>query len=447
MSAGLLSQLDRYYAWVDDAQDPIDPAEVASLIVEPAHPIAISAPIGQRRGWNLAAVVAAGVLVLAGAAALLSTTARSAPPAATPLRIASPAELTWVRVPDAGATLGRPSEQSMFDVVEWDSQLVAVGSDGSDAAVWVSSDGVEWSKVPHDESVFDGQGASMAMASVTVAGPGLVAVGASEGPGAYSRAVVWTSEDGVSWSRVPHDPLVFGTSSAYMADVTVGGPGLVAVGRHGNNAAVWTSADGSEWSRLPHDEAVFGGRFYRSMSRVAPGGPGLVAVGGRRFIDSFLPAVWTSRDGITWSQVADNGDLFDGCRGGMSAVAAKDTNLFAIGIGSNCESTNWAVWSASDGVKWFRRSEGPVLGRGNAQWMNDLAAGSYGLIAVGGELVGDRSSPAVWTSLDGITWARVQHDDQTFDTGEIHRLIETSHGFIAVGQSDSDAAVWIGAER
>ena len=87
---------------------------------------------------------------------------------------------------------------------------------------------------------------------------------------------MWTSSDGVNWSRVPYDEAVFG--GAVMFSVTDGGTGLVAVGQtdpndevrwvdtdEGNlapvtvrqadpNPAVWTSGDGITWSRVPHNE-------------------------------------------------------------------------------------------------------------------------------------------------------------------------------------------------
>ena len=45
-----------------------------------------------------------------------------------------------------------------------------------------------------------------------------------------------------------------------MWSVTAAGPRLVAAGTAGDHsAAVWTSVDGITWSRGPHDEAVFGG--------------------------------------------------------------------------------------------------------------------------------------------------------------------------------------------
>ena len=62
-----------------------------------------------------------------------------------------------------------------------------------------------------------------------------------------------------------------------MSSVTVGGPGLVAVGWDTMGAAVWTSVDGITWSRVPHDEAVFGARPdlpALEMRSITAGGPG-----------------------------------------------------------------------------------------------------------------------------------------------------------------------------
>jgi hypothetical protein len=155
--------------------------------------------------------------------------------------------------------------------------------------VWTSVDGITWSRVPHDEAVFGGVD-EQSMFSVTVGGPGLVAVG-WDGSDEDFDAAVWTSVDGITWSRVPHNEAVFGGASTQKIQaVTVTGSGLVAVGRDGpgsdsnppappNHAAVWTSVDGIIWSRVPHDEAVFGGGAGYSMGSVTVGGPGLVATG------------------------------------------------------------------------------------------------------------------------------------------------------------------------
>ena len=96
---------------------------------------------------------------------------------------------------------------------------------------------------------------------------------------------------------VADDETVFGGDSKQgMSSVVAVGPGLVAVGydRLGGqeDAAVWTSPDGLFWSRVPHDETVFGGHDWQWMNSVVAGGPGLVAVGTENLGGELDAAVW-----------------------------------------------------------------------------------------------------------------------------------------------------------
>src|SRR5262245_36453049 len=77
------------------------------------------------------------------------------------------------------------------------------------------------------------------------------------------------------------DPTTTGSSAPHVTSMTVGGPGLVAVGWEITNgqpdAVVWTSVDGTTWSRV--QDEVLGGPGNQVMFDVTAGGPGLVAVG------------------------------------------------------------------------------------------------------------------------------------------------------------------------
>jgi hypothetical protein len=199
------------------------------------------------------------------------------------------------------------------------------------------------------------------MLSVTTGGPGLVAVGTdgysyrgddyqlTEIPDELAAdAAVWTSPDGFTWSRVPHDEAIFGgLGEQRMESVTAGGPGLVAVGSvsgvlvgsYAFDAAVWTSPDGFTWSRVPHDEAIFAnsrgkyGNHEEQMLSVAAGGPGLVAVGFDSIDDcGWDSAVWTSPDGFTWSRVPDERDCnVPGPYDRMLSVTFGPSGLVAVG--------------------------------------------------------------------------------------------------------------------
>ena len=301
MTHDLLTQLAEYGGHTREAREPVTSSDVRERTerLRPVQPVS-----DRRQGWIVAVATAAAVLVLVGGTALLFRVTSSNSLVATTPPTDSFSSLTWSRVLHDEAAFDEAFDESMFSVTVGGPGLVAVGSGGGQAAVWTSVDGITWSRVPLDEAVFG----RAEMHSVTVGGPGLVAVGlAYQG----SAAAVWTSVDGISWSRVPHDESVFGESvfgRVEMSSVTVGGPGLVAVGFDGavqgvrGNAVVWTSPDGISWSRVPHDAAIFGGGWV-SMNSVTVGGPGLVAVGSDWMGDDKdgRATVWTSVDGISWS--------------------------------------------------------------------------------------------------------------------------------------------------
>jgi len=337
----------------------------------------------------------------------------------------SPDGLTWTRVPHNVVTFGGDGGQQMFAVTAGGPGLVAVGRDGAvadregHAAVWTSPDGFTWSRVPHDEAIFGGEG-EQRMVSVTVGGPGLVAVGfdrpAEVGEG---DAAVWTSPDGFTWTRVPHNEAVFGGESRQMMlSVTTGGPGLVAVGTDGDyggrplgepegdesavDAAVWTSPDGFTWSRVTHDESIFGGPGAQRMASVTAGGPGLVAVGSvtgdltdlhplqRHHFDA---AVWTSPDGFTWSRVPHDDAVFSSSNESipsdaeevMLSVTAGGPGLVAVVL-DGVDDCGWdsAVWTSPDGFTWSRVPDARIC-NGPYDRMLSVTVGPFGLVAVGEE--------------------------------------------------------------
>jgi len=383
----------------------------------------------------------------------------------------SSATLTWSRVPHDEAVFGGEGDQVMMNgVTAGGPGLVAVGSDsqlGGSAAVWTSPNGITWYRVPHDEAVFGGDG-SQVMNAVTAGGPGLVAVGYS-GPEGESDAAVWTSPDGDTWSRVPHDEAVFGGKGpVIMNSVTVGGPGLVAVGSAGPMtpqeavAAVWTSQDGVIWSRVPHDEAVFGGRGNLFMNSAAAGGPGLVAVGGTHNWQTGDPApVWTSSDGITWSRVADDETVFPGAGPeGVSSVTAGGPGLVAVGQGDSPTGDEdvAVVWTSPDGITWSRVShDEAVFGGEGDQIMNSVTVSEPGLLVAVGTVMGPESIHSIaWTSPDGISWSRVSGDEDAFGEGEvINSVTMGGPGLVAVGYawvpgfepSFPVAAAWVAASE
>ncbi|MBT8164150.1 MAG: hypothetical protein HKO82_12560 [Acidimicrobiia bacterium] len=371
-------------------------------------------------------------------------------------------DLTWSLVPFDEAAFGGQGDDAILDVTTGGPGLVAVGTANEDAAVWTSPDGTTWTRVPHDPGVF-GRAGTQVIEGVTAGGPGFVAVGFSfddpEFPGLM--AAIWTSPDGVTWTAVPRDETAFDVGSSWMHDVTAGGPGLVAVGSDRLGAAVWTSPDGINWTRVPHDEATFGvqGESRIEINSVTVGGPGLVAVGfagpsptwiNGEFIEPpaeswHNAAVWTSPDGLTWNRVPHDEAVLGGVGNQiMNSVVAGGPGLVAVGLDepdavSAMGGIRAAVWTSTDGLSWTRIiHDAAVFGgvAGDERSMDAVANYRGGLVAVGG---------SVWTSSDGISWDR--HVDEPALFGDlldptINGVTAGGPGLVAVGSDEVDSTQW-----
>ena len=383
----------RAVAWnlVDGDAAPVEPVSGPSLAWQrvPASP-ALGGPGEQR----LEAVTAFGDELLA-----LGSSSR---PEAPELDVdgavwRSPDGLEWERVEVSG--LGGAGDQRVLDVVPAGPGLLAVGSDGGSAAVWTSPDGTSWTRAAPDEAVFGGPGDQVAAAVVAGADGSVVAVGTDGGSG-DGDAAAWRSIDGASsWVRIPPGGDLGGPGDQGMADVTVAGPLLVAVGRGGAGAAAWTSLDGSAWARVDLGE----GR----AEAVVPGGPGVVAVGSVTGEGGALDGrAWRSEDGRSWAPVP----IEDG------SLGAADQELLDVVVAEPTEGE-------------------PVVG------------------AVGRTNLGPGDDGAAWASADGTAWVRTPHDEDVYGGDQGQRMVALAslgEVVVAVGFSGSspaalDAAVWVTA--
>lgn len=413
MSIDLERDLRTFVSYLQSVTEPEgDPwAHVDSIEIS-AH--ATPQPAFARRGVWVAAAAALLALVTLGLTALLSSHQPEPADTLTPSTLGRSGSSSWSTLPSTEGGLGDGVFRSVAD---GERGLVAVGGPG----VWTSSDGIEWMRVPSDQ--FGGE----SVTSVVAGGPGWVAVG--EG--------AWTSVDGISWTRV------YDADGLEIRSVVVGGPGLVAVGE---GSSVWTSVDGIAWSRSPHDSASFGGASDGDLhlAHVAVGGPGLVAVGADWSGPDADAAVWTSEDGHSWTRVPHEETVFGGSGNQLlTGVVAGGPGLVAVGS-DRSESQRAAVWTSVDGLAWTRvpLDESGSLDGGQ---MNSVVVTNSGLVAVGwvGWVGGTNSEAAVWTSVDGIVWSRLSHNEQ-MGNGVIWDVVRTERGLIAVGESGTNGAVWIG---
>jgi hypothetical protein len=273
--------------------------------------------------------------------------------------------------------------------------LVATGRT-NDLKARFSVDGLTWT-VRSNAFAFVGAGSDdITVTAVVGTDAGWLAVGRQD-PGGCSvncgtqplRAIVWTSADGLHWTRVG-DQASF--AHAAMTSVTRGGPGYIAVGHIGNHGAVWTSTDGQTWSRVPdatvfHTPAGIDQSYPAVMTDVAAAGGTIVAVGNVYSQDVGGTALaWWSTDGRTWSRAIGHRFL----DGQTNSVAAIPGGFRVAGGGVHCNPG--LGWSSSDGREWRCVTDPAFVGFAPYA----IAASPNLMVVVGFGGPGDETGGAIW---------------------------------------------------
>ncbi len=305
---------------------------------------------------------------------------------------------SWSRVPDAPDFHVGPVQGTAIAVAP-DGAFVAVVSSidsGRAPEVFRSTDGTGWTpsgSLP--------QGSYAGVSAIVACGGSMVAVGAdwagtnsgkSTGTNPAPRAAVWTSTDGVTWRRVPDQPAFaagefdrvaagpagflavgrdydmpawspdgtnwtrvdVGTPNALVRGVAATNDGFVAVGGIETAAVAWTSRDGRHWIRATFDGAS---QLDARLLSVAGQGQRLVALGAVPARgDESVPdgwtglAVWASADrGATWTKTVSGlaaPSIYPPSVPKLYALSGGFVALGSLGPGGA------SVWSSRDGAAW-----------------------------------------------------------------------------------------------
>ena len=320
----------------------------------------------------------------------------------------------WTRTPASDATyIGVHFATTgpaigMFDVAAGEPGIVAIGYAARpdlQATVWFSPNGTSWERIPlglEPPATSPSGLLGARVSAVTWDGGQFVLVGEDRsgwnGDGATlaaakARAAAWTSPDGRTWTRVPHNPVfevggftdtMEDPSSGGMADVIAGPDGLIATGSVCNaklvvgcQPAVWTSLDGTSWERMKGVPALSG-----SLRAIAASGTGYVAVG--------VGTVLTSRDGRTWVQqpVEPPNDF--------QTVTWIGDRFFATVLGGR-----ETVWTSEDGSAWIPAvvDGGPTTDAKDASAKWHFAATPKVAVWIG--MPTEAANPAAWVSVVG----------------------------------------------
>jgi hypothetical protein len=258
---------------------------------------------------------------------------------------------------------------------------------GGAPVIWRSDDGAEWvqTSLPIPETASRQPPVLVEVEHLAAHDDRLVALGSISALD-NSTAVAWQSSDGEGWVETNAPPVNFVT------DVTSGPGGLVVTGRgYGQGTGgVWLSADaGLTWLETTPSQQVAASAIVGTRDHYVLAGADLGSDGRAR------PAIWTSRDGRTWSpaEVANE----DG-EGVVWAVTVDGSGRW-VGVGML--GTAAATWRSSDGASWELTSELAAAG-------DQPHAGTLRLTGVEeGFLIVDVNGTA-WSSHDGAVWVGVE---------------------------------------
>jgi len=225
----------------------------------------------------------------------------------------------WEHLPQTTDIIGA----SFTDVTTWNNTLVAWGSaadENASTTVWTSSDALTW-KPTTDLAGLD------PVDAVTVGGPGLVALGSNyiESIDDFELAAA-TSTDGVHFTAASAASI----TGAMVTDATAGSNGIAGVGWASSEEVASSglavfSPDGQTWTQGSTTDNSFD---TATLIDVHPTASGYVVVGSTTTdeLDYDLGRVWGSADGQSWRSLGDLGGPFN--LYGASALAPSGLYVF-----------------------------------------------------------------------------------------------------------------------
>jgi hypothetical protein len=311
-------------------------------------------------------------------------------------------------------SLSIPNSVVLQSLTFGNSRFLATGSvhDSSGnfiaGTITASPDGATWTQ---SDLVTTNAG----LATIIFANNRFVAVGGQDLHGSRTGSI-FTSEDGITW--ISRDP---GTTNVVFYGVTYGNGRLIVVGGD-TNAAIVSSADGMSWTSwhwTPNANALNPPFF----NVVAFGNGRYVAMYGEQYNPSTGTSIAISTDGTTWTQNPYSvpgqgaGNLTFG-NGVFVAVGGYQSGF----PGHPTYQNHAVIWTSEDGLNWTQRADYT----NSVDWPGfTFAAFGGGQFVTGGRIVDGRTSqlfPLIYTSSDGTNWVgrdvKVVLSSITFGNGQ-----------------------------
>jgi hypothetical protein len=345
----------------------------------------------------------------------LAPTTTTSTPAPTTTAVTAPSESAystgWVFSEGIGGAWPAYSESMQVVVVGFASELRS----SVDVSTWSSAD-------PDGDLMADAGWVD----KVTATSFGFIAQGRTcEGGGDFDhepfpcpqRPGMWLSTDAASWEMVS-DGTAFAPCTpeemchASIEWVSETPEGLVAHGYDEAGVAAWASPDGRTWTRhdlvVPEDccdplnilKVWLVDRFIGTETIVSYDENCECPIG----VDTY---VYESLDGLTW-RLLDTADMFTGVE--VSATAARDNVLVALGSRSELGVEQQTTWTTTDGHVWVEAPLPDASGDFGPKRLFVVSDGWLMISRVTRPAYGGPTNLLMWHSPDGIEWTSISVD-------------------------------------
>jgi hypothetical protein len=325
----------------------------------------------------------------------------------------------------------------LMQVVQEPNKVTLIGGAqyGVASHVWQTTDGLNWSEVSAHA-----QFSPRISKGVAFNGQMWIVGGIAVDARTVDRDTneIWRSSDGLNWSRVTPNGSIFSPRDGHA--MIVYNNRLWVIGGQNNPTGVsgaieklndvWSSADGVTWqqeiaaaaftARSGHGTFVLNGKLW--------------VIGGCISASICMNDVWSSNDGVNW--VNESGGAAFSPRGLL--VTTFNNALWIFSSETAAGLANDDAWRSTDGVTWTQQSLGThylprtriglqVL-NGRLYAIGGASDGSY----VNGTRYND-----VWSSADGLTW-RQDLTNAPFSPRELHTVITHNNELWLIGGLDAD---------
>jgi len=333
----------------------------ATPVDDPAEVIWTRAASGSATAWFSAVAHGNGRFVVVGNAPGGDDGLRDAQGQVPGIRVwTSDDALTWTKIEDDALVVPEPGSlwfQGMYTVAFGDGRFIAGGALGSDAAIWTSPDGEDWTRI---ESTSFEESGLQEIRDITPGGPGWIAVGRSELVGK-----IWVSENGETWQSIENP----GFDGISFHSVTQEGEQLVALAAANARpdkevvSLTWVSTNGIDWEPTAQTTEIGPETHHISVN---PVDASLLS------LDDY--GVWRSTDdGATWVELVASSGIPPYSHPTHDAVWL-DERIVAV-------HAQVGLFTSIDGGVTWSRVEGIDFG-----WIGELISLDGHVIALGGEL-------------------------------------------------------------